>query len=91
MTARQRISVDATPRLVPTLALKAASCAAALDISLSAFLALVAEGKMPKAIQIQGHKGLALYDFEAVRKAWRALAESAGGSDAEGEDTWADI
>lgn len=85
MTARQRISVDVPPRMVPTLALKAASCAAALDISLSTFLSLVSEGKMPKAISVPGHNGLVLYDFEAVRKAWRGLVESGGGSDA---DEW---
>lgn len=81
MTARQRITVDALPRTVPALALKATSCAAALDISLSSFLTLVEEGKMPKGIAIPGHKGLVLYDFEAVRNAWQAIVEAKAGDD----------
>jgi hypothetical protein len=65
-------------RSLPTLALKASSCAAALDISPNSFLTLVAEGKMPKPIAIPGHKGLVLYDFQAVRNSWQALLETGG-------------
>lgn len=75
MSGHARISVEAPPRQVPALALKAGSCAAALDISLGTFLALVAEGKMPKPIKIQGHSGIVLYDYESVRNAWEALKE----------------
>lgn len=81
MNARQRLTVDATPRQVPALALKAPSVAAALDISLTTFLTLVEEGKMPKPVSIPGHRGLVLYDFESVRNAWEALKES--GADGE--------
>jgi hypothetical protein len=68
-------------RSLPTLALKAASCAAALDISPSSFLTLVAEGKMPKPIAIPGHKGLVLFDFQAVRNSWQALLEVSGATE----------
>jgi hypothetical protein len=68
-------------RQLPTLALRASNCAAALDISLNSFLALVSEGKMPKPIAVPGHKGLVLYDFEAVRNAWLALLETGGASE----------
>jgi hypothetical protein len=68
-------------RQLPTIALKATSCASALDISPSSFLALVAEGKMPKPIAIPGHRGLVLFDFEAVRNAWLALLETGGVSE----------
>ena len=40
-------------------------------------MALVKEGKMPSPITVQGHPGLVLYDFEAVRDAWTALKEGA--------------
>ncbi len=72
-------------RALPTLALKAGNCAAALDISLTSFLALVDEGKMPKPIAVPGHKGLVLYDFETVRGAWLALIEKGGASE---ENPW---
>lgn len=87
MTARQSIQVDALPRAVPTLAMRAATCAAALDISLSTFLSLVAEGKMPKPVKIPGHNGLALYDLEAVRNAWAAIVERGAGGE---PDEWDD-
>lgn len=86
MNTRQRITVDRPPRMVPTLALKAGSCADALDVSLQTFLTLVKEGKMPGPIAIPGHGGLALYDFEAVRNAWTGLVEAAGGSNADWQD-----
>jgi hypothetical protein len=78
MNSRQRISAETPPRLVPTLALKGESCAAALDISPGSFRALVEEGLMPKPVTIPGHAGLVLWDFEAVRNAWQALLESGG-------------
>jgi predicted DNA-binding transcriptional regulator AlpA len=71
----------ASPRAVQSLALKAPAAAAALDISLSTFLALVAEGKMPKPVKIPGHGGLALYDYEAIRDAWQALTEAGEASE----------
>lgn len=76
MSRQQRLSADTPARQVPSLALKGPSCAAALDISLGSFLALVEEGKMPKPVRIPGHSGLVLYDFEAVRNAWEALKEA---------------
>lgn len=79
MTPRPKIPVEAPDHPVPTLALKGSGCAAALDISLSTFNTLVEEGKMPKPIPIPGHAGLVLYDWEAVRNAWRAIVETAGG------------
>lgn len=86
MTARQRIQAAITPRVTPTLAVRAKTAADALDISLGSFLSLVREGKMPKAIGVPGHSGLVLYDFEAVRNAWEVLKES-GAPDA---DAWAE-
>lgn len=79
MNQRHRIQADSPPRQVPTLALKAGSCASALDISLNSFLALVEEGQMPKPIPIPDHTGLVLYDWESVRNAWQAIVEAAGG------------
>jgi predicted DNA-binding transcriptional regulator AlpA len=77
-TDRPRKSpADSRPR--PVLAMKAQSCADALDISRSTFDALVEEGKMPKQIAIPGHSGLALWDFKAVSGAWEALVEAAQG------------
>jgi hypothetical protein len=60
----------------PPLALKGANCAAALDISLSTFNALVDEGKMPRPIPIPGHVGLVLYDWKAISDAWAAIVEA---------------
>ena len=64
-------------RVTPALAVRAKTAAESLDISLGSFLAFVREGKMPKPVDIPGHSGLSLYDFEAVRNAWNALKESA--------------
>lgn len=61
----------------PTLAVRADQAAESLGISVSTFLSLVSEGKMPKAVPIPNHRGLALYDFKAVENAWRALAAAA--------------
>jgi len=81
MNGGTRATVAVAPRIVPVLAMKAAGCAAALDMSLSSFLALVEEGKMPRPISVPGHKGLVLYDFEAVRNAWLALLEMGSASE----------
>lgn len=82
MNARQRITTAIPPRVTPSLAVRAQTAANSLDISLGSFLALVAEGKMPKPVRIPGHAGLVLYDFESVRNAWQALSE--GGEDTKG-------
>jgi hypothetical protein len=75
MSLRQRSTAAIPPRLTPSLAVRAQTAADALDISLGSFLALVKEGKMPKAVSIPGHNGLVLYDFESVRNAWQAVVE----------------
>jgi predicted site-specific integrase-resolvase len=66
------------PKIEP-FALKAETAAGALDVSLSTFLTWVKDGKMPKPIKVGG---VALYDTESVRNAWRALKEAGGGDDA---------
>jgi hypothetical protein len=76
MTARPNIHAAITPRVAPTLAVRAKTAADSLDISLGSFLALVKEGKMPSPITVSGHPGLVLYDFEAVRDAWQTLKEA---------------
>lgn len=50
--------------------------AAALGVSLTTFLELVAEGKMPKPVRIRPR--LPRYDCEDVRRAWLALKEAQG-------------
>jgi hypothetical protein len=82
MTDTQRVKVAIPSRATPTLAVRANTAADSLDISLSSFLALVGEGKMPRPAVIPGHPGLVLYDFEAVRDAWEALKESTNSNDA---------
>jgi hypothetical protein len=81
MTARPQMHTAQIRPVRPTLAVRAKTAAEALDISLGTFLALVREGTMPKAVAVPGHSGLALYDFEAVRKAWEALLETSGESE----------
>ncbi len=81
MSRHQNITADAPARHVPSLALKAPTAAATLDISLGSFLTLVEEGKMPKPVRVPGHPGLVLYDFEAVRNAWQALLEAGDGEE----------
>jgi excisionase family DNA binding protein len=53
------------------LAWRDEEAADSLGISLTTFLELVAEGKMPKPVRIRPR--LPRYDCEDVRKAWRAL------------------
>lgn len=65
----------------PTLAVRADQAADALGVSHSTFLAMVAEGLMPKAIPVPGHKGLALYDFKAVENSWQAIVSTSGSAD----------
>jgi hypothetical protein len=76
--SKRGAEVDARTLASPPLALKGANCAAALDVSLSTFNALVDEGKMPKPIPIPGHPGLVLYDWKAVIDAWAAIVEMYG-------------
>jgi excisionase family DNA binding protein len=56
------------------LAWRENEAAEALGISLTTFLELVAEGKMPKPVRIRPR--LPRYDCEDVRKAWRTLKEA---------------
>jgi hypothetical protein len=78
MNRAHSVKVAIPSRATPTLAVRANTAADSLDISLGSFLALVREGKMPRPTVIPGHPGLVLYDFEAVRDAWRALMAAAG-------------
>jgi hypothetical protein len=58
------------PRAIPHIALRAQGAAAALDISVSTFLAWVREGKMPSATKIGG---IALYDVRELQRSWDHL------------------
>lgn len=82
---RPRIAVQ-LPKPIPVLAMRAETAAAALDISLGSFLTLVKEGKMPRPIVVPGHRGLVLYDFEAVRQAWADLQSGADSSGSEWDE-----
>ena len=75
-SSKREVNMEIRALRSPPLALKGASCAAALDISLSTFNQLVEEGKMPKPIPIPGHTGLVLYDFASVISAWSAIVEA---------------
>jgi hypothetical protein len=82
---RQQVKVIGPLRATPTLAVRAKTAADSLDISIGSFLSLVREGKMPRPTVIPGHPGLVLYDFDAVRDAWRALMASA---EPDGTNEW---
>jgi predicted DNA-binding transcriptional regulator AlpA len=72
----KRKSVQPTLRTLslPRLALRRDEAAATLGISPSTFDGWVRAGRMPQAVRVGG---IALWDAEKVRSAWRDLQEAA--------------
>lgn len=67
------MNAHVSPPKIEPFALRAETAAGALDVSLSTFLAWVKDGKMPRPVRVGG---VALYDTEAVRNAWKTLKDS---------------
>lgn len=80
MTARHHHAenIDTPSRSVPRIALRPQEAADSIGVSLGTFLVWVKDGKMPRPIKIGR---IALYDIEAMRRAWEALKESTGSGD----------
>lgn len=59
-------------RPLPRLALRPQEAADCIGVSLTTWLTLVEEGRMPKPVRIGR---ICLYDMEAVRNCWLALRD----------------